>query len=1408
MDRAAQLREAELRAIRIQLKEGLGENALKSLDERGGAQELVREQYSGRYPFELLQNANDAAIESGKRGRVRFILTDSALLVADNGFGFGIEQVDAICSLGRSSKEMGSTVGYKGLGFKSVGEITDRPQITSGQTSFQFDAERVHAEVGELFGEIPAGQHFPVYAFPFPVTDADLGDDAAEVRQLLTADFTTVIRLPLRDSVEREVVANHLVQHLRPRLLLFLQGVDHLELRGTHADFSVEVGRDDEDGAEHVLLDVDDTTEEWLIYRHTLAPSPELLKPLGAAWADVERVRLGIAVPLDDSGQPRTDDSYPLHVYFPTEEVPGLHVAVHAEWALTMDRRSLATTPEAAPYNRWLQQQVATFAADQVAADVVERFGHTTRSVQVVTPATARVSLGTGLDFQSLWSRALSDVAFMPAADDSLQPPARIQLLPKGLPSLEEAHRLAEFDPTQVLRPDVEQIEPIRTYVASVSKLGEMAVGAFVEHLRRPRVATLATYYDFLIRWKSTASGALVSELRKRPSVLTTRGDLLAPETDTVFLPRQRGDRSTPARMPVPIARVPDVPGLENFLKEIGVREFQWRELIREFLIKILDDPEADDEARARAMEGLRAYAKARVSGSEELVPVLGRVLLPVRSADGSMHQLRPASRTYFGREWTGDSDLELVYGPFGEAEFLDEPVPEDPERARTDVEFFRMLGVQDHPRLDIAETKTRDAYMVGNSWRHPHCVGLFNRWLSEPDVAKASVCVHHPASQQIRSAARLDRHEEIVESADPRRLLALWTQLANAWGAVYEPAMESVFYCQHQGHAGNREHRCVSLFAYTLQSQPWVPVDRGNTTDLVVPAEAWIDSPETPRRIKERIPRISEAMYRMRGGTAMASALELTDAARPTADDLLALLDSVASEADEAGDSNHELELAARWVQRTLNDVLSDPLTPHPEPDTVRLLATRDGETAFVAQPAYADDPLLRDTWEKQGYILAAESGLNRLTRFLSLLNLDSVVDTSALAYGQHTDDAAARAVQQRINRLKPYLLALIRAENPRAETTARPALTTLELVVCDELVLRYQYDGLEVERKDATCHIATSRQPVGRRNRVIGTAYLELDPDRGQPHWFPVGRQLAQFLGVPGLADAVTMLLITTTEADRERMMADRQIQQRDIDEARVQLRLPPEEDDLFNAIDSLIASAEEGLVPPAPASGAAVPVHTPLSPPASGPMAGPPAPPDPPATDGPARQPPLPPPAIDYAQVKIVDATPGTLSVTTAATGYRGGSGGGSASFAIQNPEEDRRVGKRGEEAVYNAERLHLEAIGKDPELVTHVSRANETAPYDIRSVDDDDQVIYIEVKSTKGTDPSEPFFISHGELVEAAYRGPRYYIYRVTDVDSAVPQIVRAANPLQLVREHRGRLQLAKAQMTLVFDAPER
>ncbi|MET7402374.1 DUF3883 domain-containing protein [Dactylosporangium sp. NPDC005572] len=1407
MDLATRLRDQEFAAIRVQLESGLRETILKSLDERGGAQELVRQQYSGRYPFELLQNANDAAVDAGTPGRAYFLLTDTALIVADDGLGFGDRQVDAICSLGRSSKGPGTAVGHKGLGFKSVGEITDQPQIVSAQASFRFDGERLHRELLELLGTLPARQRFPVYAFPFPVADADLGSDAAQVRRLRAEGFLTIIRLPLREGVERQTVAAHLVENLRPRLLLFLPGIDRLDLHGTPSDFSATVTRCEDGGAEHVRLEAGGTVEEWLIYRDEAAPDPRVLEPLGEAWTQLKTVRWAVAVALDEARLPRTDETFPLHVYFPTEEIPGLHVMVHAECVLGMDRRHLAPTPEAEPYNRMLLAHVVEFIEDRVAVDLVVRSGASAAAVRAIVPALVAPNAGAGAQLRQLWTEALNRTSFLPVVDGSLARPVDVCLLPPSIPSRAEAHALAVLDGGTTLRPDIEELAATRAFLQSGSAGRVMEVDEFLALLEPPSRDSIGAYYGFLLNWRNKTGQQLVPRLRKVPSVLTTSGRLLTPGEQVVFFPRGRGDSSIPPDIPVPIAEVPPIEGVEGFLKDLGVRPFEWRDLIRDFLIKILVNPQADPDERQRAMSGLRAYHRVRLAGSEELVPVLGRVLVPVRSADGTRRSLRAGAEVYFGADWTRSDDLEVLYGPFGQAEFLDVQVPFDFDSFQADMDFYRMLGVIDHPRLDAAKPADYNGYMVGHTHRHPHRGPVFEEWMAQPQVSRAARCPQgHPQSQQLWLSYRLDRHLDLIESRDERRLLALWRQFALRWGTVYEPAMWAVFRCLHTGHSGDRDRTCESLFAHALRSRPWVPVDRGGDTDVVRPEEAWVDETDMPRRIKERIPRITESMYRMRGGGALVAALGLTDAARPKAKDLLPLLDGIATEAVELGETTREIELAARYVQRALEEVLGDQTTPHPKPDTVRVLASHNGRPTFVARPPCAEDPLLRDTWEQDRPVLSAER-LNRLVRYLSLTKLDDVVKTSAMPGGPHRHDAALAAVHALVDDVKPYLLALVRAEYPRAEGGARNALSRLELVVCDSLVLRYEYDGVTVEREDAVCYIATRPERRHGRAYQIGTAYLELDPTAGVPHWFPFGRQLAQHLGTPALADAVTMLF-TARADDRRRMMADRRIRPEDITEAREQLGLTVDDDEPGNVLDSFLSQA--GRQAPG-RSGEATAAPSPLPfprPVVSAPPASAPAPPSPVAAkptetagQSPTTTPLVP---VDYGKVRIVDGQLGSSVPPTGGNGRSWTGGGTSTAPSIQSEAEKRQIGRRGEEVVYHAERERLCKAGKNPDLVVWVSQDDELAPFDIQSIDIDDQVINIEVKSTKADDPGEPFYLSQAELLEASLHGSRYFIYRVTNAVTAAPTITRVADPLRMIKEGRGRLLLDRAQMTLAFS----
>src|SRR6266487_737912 len=205
-----QLRDEELRNLLVQVDGGSREVALKNLDERGIAQELIRQQYSGRYPFELLQNADDALAETprGTGGSARFTITDHALVVADMGRGFGERELRAVCSLGRTSKDPRQTIGYKGLGFKSVEEITARPQVVSGPHQFMFDRDRARQLIADIAGPLQPQQRIPVYAYPLSLTTADLGADAMLVEALLQEGFTTVVRLPFATGVTREQVAH------------------------------------------------------------------------------------------------------------------------------------------------------------------------------------------------------------------------------------------------------------------------------------------------------------------------------------------------------------------------------------------------------------------------------------------------------------------------------------------------------------------------------------------------------------------------------------------------------------------------------------------------------------------------------------------------------------------------------------------------------------------------------------------------------------------------------------------------------------------------------------------------------------------------------------------------------------------------------------------------------------------------------------------------------------------------------------------------------------------------------------------------------------------------------------------------------------------------------------------------
>ena len=199
--------------------------------------EVVGTEYGDRVLYELIQNAHDAH-RSGDRGRIAVSLTirsesEGTLYVANGGGGFRWKDVDAIMNLATTAKEIGESIGNKGLGFRSVEVLTDDVRIFSRrgrEDSKRFDGyclrfaewgeieELVHADGVDTATARIVARTVPRYLVPLPLTE-----QPDEVVSYARRGYASVIVLPLRTAESIELARQQVqaLADLDMPLLLF-----------------------------------------------------------------------------------------------------------------------------------------------------------------------------------------------------------------------------------------------------------------------------------------------------------------------------------------------------------------------------------------------------------------------------------------------------------------------------------------------------------------------------------------------------------------------------------------------------------------------------------------------------------------------------------------------------------------------------------------------------------------------------------------------------------------------------------------------------------------------------------------------------------------------------------------------------------------------------------------------------------------------------------------------------------------------------------------------------------------------------------------------------------------------------------------------------------------------------------
>ncbi|WJX91801.1 hypothetical protein P8452_73528 [Trifolium repens] len=304
--------------------------------------------------MELIQNAEDNQYIKGVRPTLEFIITSkditatgapATLLIFNNEKGFSRENIESLCSVGRSTKKGNRSSGYigeKGIGFKSVFLVTDQPYVFSNGYQIRFNERPcLHCSLGYIVPEW-----------------VDEKPTLLDIKQIYGGSKdslpTTTIVLPLKPDKVNPVKQQ--LSSIHPEVLLFLSKIRHISVREDNNDpkmnyvttvsMSSEVNfvtvknMNAESYTIHLSAGENSNDEEVCSYYMWKQKFPVRLENVVERRMGLEECVVTLAFPQHE--RLHKDKSLPgVYAFLPTEMVTNFPFIIQADFILASSRETI-----------------------------------------------------------------------------------------------------------------------------------------------------------------------------------------------------------------------------------------------------------------------------------------------------------------------------------------------------------------------------------------------------------------------------------------------------------------------------------------------------------------------------------------------------------------------------------------------------------------------------------------------------------------------------------------------------------------------------------------------------------------------------------------------------------------------------------------------------------------------------------------------------------------------------------------------------------------------------------------------------------------------------------------------------------------------------------------------------------
>ena len=297
--------------------------------------------------FELIQNAEDNTYEE-LVPYLSFRLTKidptnsqgakGALIIQNNEIGFSYDNVDAICTVGKTTKQKEQGyIGEKGIGFKSVFRVTDNPHIFSKGYHFCLPEKDEQTGLGYI---VPQWVNNPP--------------------QELNLSHTYII-LPLTKADFGYEKIEEMLQDIEAESTLFLSTLQEIRIKTDTGD-NFTILKDGSTTPEVTILVEDNKQGLPSSACHDFLVCTEIFeKPVDIHHEKREGIKtreVSIAFPLGEN----STGVGKIFAYLPVRSDTGFPFLINADFILPSSREDI----QEVDWNHWLMDCVATMVASKL----------------------------------------------------------------------------------------------------------------------------------------------------------------------------------------------------------------------------------------------------------------------------------------------------------------------------------------------------------------------------------------------------------------------------------------------------------------------------------------------------------------------------------------------------------------------------------------------------------------------------------------------------------------------------------------------------------------------------------------------------------------------------------------------------------------------------------------------------------------------------------------------------------------------------------------------------------------------------------------------------------------------------------------------------------------------------------